>query len=1187
MIKNQSAGKKFRKVFAFGALLTLGLSTMLTTTNALAGTDNSNFPKPVALSGDTQSNVVNNAAQNQYNASATLGKDYTKSTTAIGFDALYGAKRDLFIYNGEASRAAFVDDKGKIKNEEGLRMLDITEIAGMQRTFSTTKKDAKPDYQKATDRKEFHWYGMLGSDRSSHTFIKMFSGVNNFFAGITKFMIQVSGFDLSVLNSTIDKSGLGNSIAEIFLFSNEGTISPLFVVAVVGFLLGMIALGARYVKGRVALKEILQEFAALMLATFVAMLVAGGNGSSNMSKLTSAGLNIGNAFAVQIGTAANNNLKVYETLLNDKNDKGKSAILTQQSMINSMYINAWIEAEFGMPVEKLDLYSGTFGSKSEVDSAIAAIAKTKDGKKPYYNNGELFKIYTAKTDANGGWTNNLGMYLWAANSNVATKATPKEANPFYWDNSAKEMVARTDKSLGKGEEVGYDYTRTLFVIDFLQEINKTTKSATVRNNVQTIINHLKHPNTGTLGMQIGIMILINLATIWAAASILILTMVGKIIVVLGVYMLVLFPMLMLIPSARGMLKQMGTSYLMGFIRFTVGSAAFNILFAMVSVFTQQGTGGMIIALVIALMMGKFGPKLIRELNARLNIVANRMGGELAFAQKMNQAMFNMRDKSLNIDGNRKVYDHDGNEINKRDASRTRNIAKAIQQGKGFRGVLHDGIHKYGKDPRLINKNADFGDEYQDDLVNKPTADADLFEREQVISRTEQLQRDIENASNGNSNQTRNTNEGFGSMFRDPNAKTFDERMQEHKRNSDFAKRLGNSDGKLDGFDSNQSNIGSHSSHDEADKRAVERTAMKLAGAATTAGVVGKLQQNAKFTKNGKQAWAPIRRAKYYKATNGSGLRKRDLIKGIAKDSVVGLYHSDIYNRKATATKNLVSTLAFGAAIKTVSYVPGIGEKAARTLTVAESATKQRQARNRKNFEAITRKLADEGKATDEQTIVRRKAEDSMFMGMTDEQRERAKSAKGYKKKLRKAEKKATREFRSIKAYERAQIKENVFKGKGHIEGPTTKSIDENIRRTEEAVISMPKGPQKKQAEKELQQIKSIRDEKIQSKPNKLSMAQAKSNLQRRESNVKTNRPDELKFGSKATNVPNAKEPQPKSVKLNKSQPKPPRETVGKPQVPKANSKPKVEHSFDSETRRKPSIEQRKVKDSIRHTNRDR
>lgn len=564
------------------------------------------------------------------------------STTQIGFDSLYGSG-SLFNYKGEVPTSLAEDE-----TLSQLRTYTGDTIDGQYRPWSDesglTVADITPE---STDP---HIQSMTQSAPSFNLWSIMFSVVSAMnWAAMTlvSLMISIKNFDIGGIIPEIDKNGdLSNTLATLFAINPEtGTISPFLVFAIAMFIAGFIGLAFRVVLGRMSGRKIFEEFGYfLMAAAFAGLFFT----SMNATSLSSTGVNFLNGFTADMAAGTSDSTIIFSY---DTNDPGADSAATQKSAINKTEIDQLVLAQTGYNVKDLDIQesNGTASDLGTLEDVTLAMQKTFPG-------GDINSMALSTDSSGNNVVNNLGYYLLAANSGVAIY-NGEDGNPSFYASGNGTLV-------NKGSS-----DRILYAVDFLSNL-RTIAVANDNNDlvykIDKIISNMQSPDYASATWTMFLLFFQKIALAFGLSSVTIFMIMGQLIVVVGGFSMVVMPALLLIPATRKTAKQIIMSFVIGFIRFLVGSALFNAIIFIVVVLSEQGTMGIIMSILVSIALAKFGPQLIATINRE---ITNRSRGEeLGFVSSMNS---NMNRKFETYPGaskarraNNMTIDEDGNVVSK-------------------------------------------------------------------------------------------------------------------------------------------------------------------------------------------------------------------------------------------------------------------------------------------------------------------------------------------------------------------------------------------------------------------------------------------------------------------------------------------------------------------------------------------
>lgn len=667
------------KVILTGALLTLSIltPTLLTQPAHAADGGNGYYIPSGFLSGDSSSNIIDNGSSRSYNADQNgLNNTIPHGTKSVGFDIIYGNTRGDLRYLGEISPY-------QKENKDGYRQSPTKKIGDIWRGWGFTDDEKKiPTNADGINKKDLHWSSMMKNSGSMTqglgvAFITTIYGWAN---SIMNFLFEASGFDVSTLTRTFNDSGVPGMLAKVFLYNNDG-ISPLFMLAVLGFMLNLISMGFRFAKGRASIKSIFGELGWMMLAM---VFVGAAMNTTSLNNLSSAGQALGNTLANKVMMSTSSNLAIFET---DNGNSNRSSIITQKSILRSGYVDAWIQRETGYSVSELDM--NDFGDAKKIRSIERKIGyKDQDHQYPYFNDGDAFKINLGK-----GTTNNLGYFIYAAFSNVDIKNN--DGKPWAFEGQNVRLKTTTK-----------DFYRELLAIDFLNEVYKSKDTSdAAKNKAATIIENLNNPNhnDGSFMVQLGLLTLLDIVIFITMFNIVIMMLVGKMIITIGVFVIVVFPILLMMKGTRNLAKQMMNTYVVGFLKFAVASAMFNSLIALAVILSSQGITGTLLAIIVLIALGKFSKKLVNQIDAQLNQIGRSMGGTLPINNILNDRIEQAKQR---FNRQQRIDPNTGMMVNRNEISRTNNVLNGIKRGKSVKDIAKSAVFKYGSEQSTFKQNED-------------------------------------------------------------------------------------------------------------------------------------------------------------------------------------------------------------------------------------------------------------------------------------------------------------------------------------------------------------------------------------------------------------------------------------------------------------------------------------------------
>ena len=525
------------------------------------------------------------------------------SASSIGFDSLYGNSRGFVIYKGEVPFSLY--DKFPYRYYNG------TDINGQPRPWSDQSNMTESDV--VDDSMDPHLWAMTqSSDAVGSFFGSIGLGAMNGLHWLSKLLVDLSitvkSIDLSSILTIFDQGSgeLAKTLSSIFLIDTQTmTLSPFMMFALLMFVVSLVAMTFKTIRGDNTVKNVLQEFGIFAVALLVAGLFFT---PTNPAKISHVGIDFISSLSNELSVGALGDAGAVYSY--GTGSSGMDNAATQKGLVDKVYIDSIIEAQFGYPVNDLYLVGpsggeGGFGTEDQVKQAMEAT----------FEGGNINSMRIATDTAGENTINNLGYYLWAANSSVAIG---NDMAPF---------------SVSNGANVSLDSNnRVLYVVDFLSNLREQNSgNAEITNKVDRIMQSLVNPNYGSACGSVFMSFLQNLFLALGLVQIALFCVLGQTIIIVGSFALVIMPAMLLFKGTRDIARRMVWTYLLAFFRFLIGSALFNALICVVVLLSSQGIGGMIISMILSLLMAKFGPMIIQEINM---YISRTVGGrELGFVNR--------------------------------------------------------------------------------------------------------------------------------------------------------------------------------------------------------------------------------------------------------------------------------------------------------------------------------------------------------------------------------------------------------------------------------------------------------------------------------------------------------------------------------------------------------------------------
>ena len=599
---------------------------------------------------------------------------FNKNTVeAIGFNKLYSSDKGFFKYKGEVSNITSTEDYAK-----KYRVYNGNQIDGRNRPFANqtiSKDDLKPS------NKDPHIWSMTTNSSGfsmGSIGLAIVSFVNWIFTMLINLMIALKSFDVSTIINIIDSDGsFSKLLSSIFLIDTKtGAISPFLIFSLLLFIASFISLSFKAIKGRASFRNIASELGFFLIAIVIASMFLN---TGNASILSKTGTDFMTSLANKASLSTSKSSSIFEYSSGNADVDSNE---TQRAIISKTYIDQLISSQFGYSVNDLYIMNGegvgNFGTKMEVQEAM---------QKTFGNDASIDSMSVVTDIAGKNKINNLGYYLWAANSGVAIYDGTNKTKPAFYS-SGNGTLIRTGSS-----------DRMLYAVDFLSNVRtiqaaKGDTGLAIVSKIDKIMNNLTSPSYSTAIANTFAITIQNIALSYSLFSIAIFETVGRMIIVFGSYCMVILPVLILFKGSRSTAKKMTWSYMIGFLRYLIGSALFSVIIILSTLLAQQGFMGIIISAILCIILGKFGPKLIKEINQQMTQFGR--GKELGSMSNMYHKMDRSLDKYTNKSKrNSSAYIlNESGEIEK-DTSNLQKIQEGLRKGENpFE--TESGINPFGE-----------------------------------------------------------------------------------------------------------------------------------------------------------------------------------------------------------------------------------------------------------------------------------------------------------------------------------------------------------------------------------------------------------------------------------------------------------------------------------------------------------
>lgn len=552
---------------------------------------------------------------------------------------LWGPSKSLTKYLGEVPESLAETDEGK-----KLRTMNGTKINGEDRPWSTQSGLEESDI--VPNSKDLHIRAMaeaagFGAGAIGWILYHLVAVINFLVTSLLNLLLLLKDIDMNMIFDTLNSGNkLRDTLNTLFLISPDGEISPFLVIMITIYIISLVGVIYKALKGEQALQYAIREFLFLMLASLIAGLALTSSSQAELSKWS---VNLATTLSNEIVSSSTSGAELFKY---DTGNPVKDSNMTQAALLEKPHVDNFIAMQFGYTVPELEIkdkngnYTNNFGSGTE-----AAIRKT-------FGDDRDFSV-----DSGSGKVHNLGYYWWAANSNV------DENDPIE----------------GKGEVKSASNMRYLYIIDFLNNARAEAEAngeTQIVNKIDKIMTKLWDPDWMSGFFTSLVLVVLKIALIYAFYLVVVFMSVGKIIISVGAFAVPILAALVLVQRTRSMAKKLLMTYVMGFVRYIVGLLMINLIISIVATLAMQGIGGILIAAVIAALLGKFVPNILLEINRFVakNDAPFMHGLNRSFARYTSEVQAN-RSKFRR---RRIEYDEDGNLVEK-DTSLTGRIASGFSR----------------------------------------------------------------------------------------------------------------------------------------------------------------------------------------------------------------------------------------------------------------------------------------------------------------------------------------------------------------------------------------------------------------------------------------------------------------------------------------------------------------------------
>lgn len=541
---------------------------------------------------------------------------FSDSAVQIGFDTLYGLSSRSWSYNGETPGEDYSKDykdyiKGTqwIDGKERVWYNDPTQIdAGLAWSSDGTKDLHAKNILSTSLSKDFA--GIVSSGP-----FNVLAAINQVLAYPTDLFIYIANIDVTGLLNILHWESFNNAVKTMFI--GDGLNSPVLILAIVIFLIGLAAMVTKYItSGGQALSAIGGEIATMFLAMFILAIAVNGTYTNLVTTFSNFTISLTQSINVA-GDESATSLYTYQT-----GDTTTDAAKTQIGLTAKTYVDMVIKSRLGYSVDELKLWDDTEQTTQEnwgiSKSDMQDIVKKISG-------GDIntFMVKTSDGTSNGTYTTgDLGYWYYA------TLSGADPSNPYTIKNG--KVVINN----GNANE------RMYYMADLLAAIDAKTGGSA---KAQTIMSNLSNSGYDWAGM-----FLCCLVTIFLTLSLVfptMFTLFGKVLFNVGIIFIPIMPVLILIRQTRDYAKKMLNTWLVSAIKMVVGQIIVYLILYMSVAVSASGSVGMIIDILILFAFSKYVPLFI----SRINQTVSNNFDQLEFARRADQSFGSFASK---VYGNR-------------------------------------------------------------------------------------------------------------------------------------------------------------------------------------------------------------------------------------------------------------------------------------------------------------------------------------------------------------------------------------------------------------------------------------------------------------------------------------------------------------------------------------------------------
>lgn len=514
------------------------------------------------------------------------GYETKKDNPSIGYDAIYGTSDRSTYYRGEVPNIEDYKDKPRFNSDS---------IDSTTRTwYSDPKKISEKLSWDSSKTNDIHAMSLVDKNENIMSGLinilgglvyGLFGLINAVLSVLVKLFISIGNFDVSFLTK-LDPIGISKNVTNV-LIGDGTTFSPILILAIVVFMIGLVGLIAKNVtSGTESGRKIFQE-ALIMILAFVMVGVSINGGWDRILVATT-------QFSAKAITSINKDLGEKVKLFTyDTGNPGDDSNNTMNALVSKTFIDSVISQQFGVNVNELDLY----GTNVDTQKLWGIDASTMKDIVSRVSSKDNIATVSVGSDNNSD-SPNLGYMWYAMASGVDT------TDPIYVkDGRVYSNVVSKD--------------RVLYVTDILSAIDAEAGGSP---KAQAIMQRFNSPSTNTINMVL--VTFITAAMAYALALVSIISLASKLIFNAGFFFVPFFPIMLLIPKLRDTAKKAANTWINSAVKMVLSQAMMIIIiFVASSLCSYANFQSYIVCFIVLLAFGKYAPIIITRANDAIS--ANR------------------------------------------------------------------------------------------------------------------------------------------------------------------------------------------------------------------------------------------------------------------------------------------------------------------------------------------------------------------------------------------------------------------------------------------------------------------------------------------------------------------------------------------------------------------------------------